>query len=163
MLKRYSLMVGVAVLSMALAACSSGSTSSNGAAGSPSMGSMGGMGSSAAGATTVDITASDTLKFDPSQVTVKAGEPVTFVVTNGGSTIHEFVVGDEALQMADEQQMGSGGSMSPGMNMDLPALTLSPGETQEATVTFDKPGVLLYGCHQPGHYQGGMVGTINVA
>jgi uncharacterized cupredoxin-like copper-binding protein len=83
------------------------------------------------------------------------------VVTNQGSNPHEFVLGDEAVQMQHEGQMSSDGSMH-GMDMDLPALTLTPGETKETTVTFDEPGTILYGCHEPGHYDGGMVGTITV-
>jgi uncharacterized cupredoxin-like copper-binding protein len=30
-------------------------------------------------------------------------------------------------------------------------------------VTFDEPGNVLFACHQPGHYDGGMVGTITMS
>lgn len=138
--------VGLAVL---LAACSSSSTP--------------GRSSSSGGETvrTIKINALDLLKFDPARVTVRAGERVRFVVTNPGSTKHEFIVGDEATQMAHEEEMGMGSGMQQG-GMDLPALELAPGETKEATVTFDQAGTMLYGCHVPGHYKGGMVGTINI-
>lgn len=42
------------------------------------------------------------------------------------------------------------------------ALTLEAGESDGLTMTFEASGTLLYGCHQPGHYEGGMVGTITV-
>jgi uncharacterized cupredoxin-like copper-binding protein len=151
MLRRSWMLLGLTGLALALAACSSGSTSANGP-----------MEDSSGTVTTVRITALDSLKFDPAQVTVKAGEPITFVVTNTGATMHEFVLGDEAVQMSHEEQMGSGASMSPGMDMDMRALILAAGATEEATVTFDQPGTVLYGCHQPDHYKGGMVGTITV-
>ncbi len=135
-------LVGLAVV---LAACSKASTAET-----------------SGGVRTVEITALDSLRFDPSQVTVKAGEPIRFAVTNSGSDPHEFILGDEATQMAHEEEMDSDDSMGHGMDMDMPALTLAPGETKEATVTFDKPGTILYGCHESGHYDGGMVGTITV-
>lgn len=36
------------------------------------------------------------------------------------------------------------------------------GQTKEATVTFEDPGEILYGCHIEGHYDAGMVGTVTV-
>jgi len=42
------------------------------------------------------------------------------------------------------------------------AFVLDPGQTKETTWTFTAAGELLYGCHQPGHYGAGMVGTITV-
>jgi uncharacterized cupredoxin-like copper-binding protein len=118
--------------------------------------------STTGGVRTIEIKALDSLRFDPAEVTVTAGEPIHFVVTNEGSNPHEFVLGDEALQMQHEEEMESDGSMQHGMDMDLPALTLAPGETKEATVTFDDAGTILYGCHESGHYDGGMVGTIRI-
>jgi len=113
-------------------------------------------------ARTVRIKALDALRFEPASVTVTVGETVRFVVTNTGSTKHEFFVGDEAAQMAHEEEMGMGASMGPS-DMRMAALELAAGETKETTVTFDEAGSILYGCHEPGHYEGGMVGTIAVA
>lgn len=148
---RVTLALSAAAL-LALSACSKSST---GAQSTASDGKEG---------RTIRITALDALRFDPAQVSVKAGERIRFVVTNAGSTEHEFFVGDEAMQMSHEQEMTPGGSMqSSGMEMGgMPALTLAPGETKEATATFDQPGQILYGCHEPGHYSGGMAGTITV-
>jgi uncharacterized cupredoxin-like copper-binding protein len=39
---------------------------------------------------------------------------------------------------------------------------VAPGETEEITWTFTDAGGTLYGCHEPGHYEGGMVGSIEV-
>lgn len=137
-------MVAVVLLTLAVAACGSGGDGEEGAEG---------------GARTIEVTALDELRFDPASVEVSAGETVRFVVTNDGSTVHDFYVGTEEEQMAHEAEMG-------GMDHDADptedAMTLDAGETDELTVTFDEPGTLLYGCHQPGHYDGGMVGTITV-
>ncbi len=39
---------------------------------------------------------------------------------------------------------------------------LQPGETKELTWNFTESGTFLIGCHQPGHYAGGMKATIDV-
>ncbi len=121
-----------------------------------------GGGSSGGDPRRVEVTALDELRFDPPSVEVGAGETVRFVVTNAGSLPHEFILGDEATQMMHEGQMGGGMSMEHG-GADLPALKLDPGETSEATATFEEAGEILFGCHVPGHYDAGMVGTVVVS
>lgn len=108
---------------------------------------------------TVEVKALDTLRFEPASLSLTQGEKIRFVVTNTGKIDHEFVVGDEAMQMTHEEQSGEMDHMAA---ESLAALDLKPGETEEATVTFDESGKVLFGCHEPGHYKGGMVGTINV-
>lgn len=175
--------LGVAVF--ALAACGSstgagsGSESSSGMGGASSMtpSASGGMGSmsmspSAAPMTfafgkpgnpaqvdkTVNISMLDTLKFDPATVSVKMGQTVKFEITNTGAIVHEFVLGDQAMQDQEETAM-AGGSMTSGPN----AVQLQPGESATVVWKFTVAGPLLYGCHEPGHYAAGMVGTIDVA
>ena len=112
---------------------------------------------------TIDVVALDELSFDPGSIEVQAGETVRFVVTNAGSAVHDFYVGTEDEQMAHEAEMGDTGmGMDHGDDPQADALTLEAGETAELTVTFDEPGNLMFACHQPGHYDGGMVGTITV-
>jgi uncharacterized cupredoxin-like copper-binding protein len=85
--------------------------------------------------------------------------PVTFVVTNAGSTAHEFYLGDEAAQAAHELEMQEMG----GMSHDEPdGIAVDPGETKVLTHTFTRPGETLAGCHVAGHYGGGMKAVIKV-
>ncbi len=111
---------------------------------------------------TVDVIASDELAFDPEVVEAQVGETITFRVENTGRIVHEFVLGDEHLQDEHQQEMAE---MSPGMGMhDEPnAISVEAGETKEITWTFTTAGDVLYGCHEPGHYDAGMVGVIHVA
>jgi len=110
-------------------------------------------------ATRVDVTLTDALSIEPATMTVPAGVPVTFVVTNSGATDHEFYLGDEAAQAEHEKEMASMG----GMTHDEPeGIALKPGETKELTYTFAQPGEILAGCHVAGHYGGGMKATIAV-
>lgn len=92
-------------------------------------------------------------------MSVPAGVPVTFVVTNSGTTDHEFYLGDEAAQADHEREMQSMG----GMTHDEPeGIGVKPGQTKELTYTFGDPGVTLAGCHLPGHYPSGMKADITV-
>lgn len=166
-------MIGMAVAALFLAACGGGGDGETGSTGDASPGMDMDGGSMGEGDDTIDfgqpgdpadadreirIEALDTLEFDPALVEVDEGEVVTFVVTNAGSNIHEFTLGDEDFQMAHEEEM----SMD-GMGEDTPySVALDPGETKELTWVFSESGEVMYGCHQPGHYEGGMVGTITM-
>lgn len=91
-------------------------------------------------------------------MSVEAGVPVTFVVTNSGATDHEFYLGDETAQMAPGEEMSTGG-----MAHDDPSrISAKPGQTRELTCTFIAAGQTLAGCHEAGHYGGGMKATITV-
>ncbi len=111
---------------------------------------------------TVDITASDSLVFDPSSVSVRAGETVAFRVTNVGQIAHEFVIGDAAFQAAHDKEMQSGDMTSMTGSEAAYEVSLEPGETRVVAYRFDDPGQFLYGCHVPGHYSAGMKGVITV-
>ncbi len=105
----------------------------------------------------IKVVTKDSLRFDPDNLEVAVGEAVTFVVTNKGSTQHEFVLGDQEYQAAHEVEMAAGEMEHSGN-----AVTVDPGETKQLTWRFTEPGEVLYGCHVAGHYQGGMVGSISV-
>jgi uncharacterized cupredoxin-like copper-binding protein len=107
----------------------------------------------------IAVKLTDDLRMDPAQISVKAGQPVTFVVTNAGATQHEFYLGDSTAQDAHEQEMRAGG-----MAMDeTDGIVLKAGETKTLTHTFPTAGASLAGCHEAGHYGGGMKATITVA
>ena len=134
-----------------VAACSSGGATS----GAPSAATS----SASAAATRIEVTLTDALKIEPAAMTVPAGVPVTFVVTNSGVTDHEFYLGDEAAQSAHEMEMVEMG----GMGHDEPeGIAVKPGETKELTYTFAEAGQMLAGCHVAGHYGGGMKAGIHV-
>ena len=100
----------------------------------------------------------DALRMEPARLTVPAGVPITFVLTNGGVTDHEFYLGDEKAQMAHEDEMQMGG-----MAHDDPVgASVKPGEAKELTYIFSATGQTLAGCHVAGHYGGGMKATITV-
>ena len=129
-------------LSLLLAACtSSGSGASTGAV------------------RTIAVTMTDALRFEPDEIAVAMGETVRFEITNEGQAVHEFLIGSEADQARFEEAMaeeGGGHETSAGVSVD-------PGHTATFEYTFSERGSdVLAGCHEPGHYDGGMVATIVV-
>ena len=148
--RRLVLILVTALLSAAACSAGSGATTAPSASEPPAATST---------ALRVDVTLSDALKIEPSSMTVPAGVPVTFVVTNSGAIDHEFYLGDEAAQAEHEQEMATMG----GMTHDEPeGIAVKPGETKELTYTFAQAGETLAGCHVVGHYGGGMKATITV-
>ena len=89
---------------------------------------------------------------------------MTFEVHNTGQIVHSFVLGDEEAQTEHEAEMQEMSSEGGAMEHSEPnTLDVDPGATSSITWHFTEPGEVLYGCHQPGHYDAGMKGTITVA
>lgn len=107
----------------------------------------------------IEIATSDSLAFEPNEITVSTGETVTFRLINEGNLVHDFTLGDQAAQDEHEAEMEE----MPGMAHDEPNVANIPaGETAELTWTFGDAGTVLVGCHQPGHYDAGMTARITV-
>jgi uncharacterized cupredoxin-like copper-binding protein len=118
------------------------------------------------------VVMNDRFRYQPSSIVVRAGRRVSFAVHNAGRLPHEFILGDRATQLDHERQMqaappGTGHTHTNDHDMAAPsgtggALTVPPGQTRRLTWTFEKPGIVLYGCHVLGHWAAGMKGTIIV-
>ncbi|MEO7294765.1 MAG: plastocyanin/azurin family copper-binding protein [Candidatus Limnocylindria bacterium] len=169
----------LAGLLVVLAACSSGTAPSTGQPDStstdtPSTGMPMASGDSAAAFAwgepaeaaeadrVIEITMLDGLRFEPDAVEVSVGETVTFKLSNPGQLPHDFTLGDEQTQDEHEAKMAGGGMSGTGQN-ESNALTLQAGEEGELTWFFTAPATILFGCHVPGHYDSGMVGTLTIA
>ena len=118
---------------------------------------------SAASERTIEVTMTD-LAFTPTSITVADGETVRVRFTNDGALPHDAFVGDAEAQDAHEAEMAesAGGHGGHGAGAD-DAVTVEPGETGELLVTGTASGDLLIGCHQPGHYEAGMVMQVAAA
>lgn len=107
----------------------------------------------------VNITALDTMRFEPAKVTASAGETVRFVINNAGKLQHEFTIGDAKTQLEHEQMM----QKMPGMRHEEPSsVSLAPGETKTLVWQFAESGSVEIGCHEPGHYPAGMRAVVEV-
>lgn len=117
--------------------------------------------SAAAAPTRIEVTLSDSMTIGPAAMTVPAGQPITFVVTNSGTVFHEFTLGDAAEQAAHDTEMMEAGGMSMPKDEEN-AIGVQPGQTKELTYMFDAAGETLAGCHVIGHYAAGMKATITI-
>ena len=90
----------------------------------------------------VIVTGTDDFGFNPSTITVKAGQPLEVTFQNGGEILHDFTVQQGLAKLATVLKDG--------------------GKSGATTVTYDKPGTYKFFCSQPGHDQLGMHGTITV-
>lgn len=107
----------------------------------------------------IAVTMTDAFRFDPADLTVQAGETVTFVLTNAGAIAHDFTIGDAEAQEHHAMEMMEGGMH---MGADTNAIAVDAGKTAELTFTFGEPVEWLVGCHVPGHYEAGMKGALHI-
>ena len=110
-------------------------------------------------ARTIAVSMTDELRFDPDEILVTPGETVRFEITNDGQAVHEFLIGDESAQDEFAEEMAANG-----MDHDSDAgVSVEPGQTEPFEYTFAEAGTgLLAGCHEPGHYDAGMIATFTV-
>jgi uncharacterized cupredoxin-like copper-binding protein len=112
----------------------------------------------------IEIKALDDFTFDPASVMIEAGETVTFRVENVGLLDHDFTLGDSETQDEHEAEMVEmAASGTTAMHDEPNAFGLTSGEVKEMTWHFAETGEILFGCHTPGHYPAGMVGSITIA
>jgi uncharacterized cupredoxin-like copper-binding protein len=108
---------------------------------------------------TISVEMSDTMRFTPDQVQVKAGETVRFFVVNKGQVPHEMVIGTLAELDEHAEMMRK----MPGMVHKEPnQIALAPGQRGGIVWTFSKAGTVSYACMIPGHKEAGMVGAVTV-
>ncbi len=108
----------------------------------------------------IDVAMSDTMRFTPDRISVKAGETVRFVARNNGKVMHEFVIGTKAENAKHAELM----LRFPDMEHDEPYMAhVPPGKTGQIVWTFNRTGQFEFACLIAGHYQAGMVGTITVS
>jgi plastocyanin len=86
------------------------------------------------------IKAQDSMKFEPSTLTVPVGQPVQVTLVNDGSLIHDFVLPSGVGQPVKIEAAGT--------------------STASGTFTITQAGTYGYVCAQPGHEAAGMKGTI---
>lgn len=137
---RFFLAILVGMLCIAVAACGATSTTA----------STGGATSTASGSTTVQVTLVD-FKVQSSLTTFKVGVPYHFVVTNNGTTTHEFMALPISMENASEDARDAAEFFE--------VSELDPGHTGTADYTFTKPypaGVVEFACHVGSHFELGM-------
>ena len=97
----------------------------------------------------VAITADDQLTFFPNVIQAAEGETVTFQIKNTGKANHEFMLGPADDAFADAEGTPE-------------VADIGAGQTKDLTFTFTGPGPYAFACHEPGHFEAGMLGYVVV-
>ena len=107
----------------------------------------------------VSVSMDDTMRFTPSEIAVKQGETVRFVVKNLGTQKHEMVLGHLAELKSHAELM----QRFPNMQHDEPNMvSVAPGAQAEFVWRFTKAGKVDFACLLPGHFEAGMRGKVSV-
>jgi uncharacterized cupredoxin-like copper-binding protein len=104
---------------------------------------------------TIEITIHHS-RFEPSELDVAEGTTVRFVIRNTDPIDHEFILGNQEVQDRHENGTHSSHGSVPG------EVSIAAGKMASTTYTFEEPGLLLLGCHLPGHWDYGMRGLVKV-
>ncbi len=109
---------------------------------------------------TIAITMDDTMQYSHSEIRIRQGETVTFVISNKGKLLHELVIGTEEELKKHAEFMRK----HPTMEHDEPYMAhVKPGSSESITWRFTRAGTFHFGCLVAGHYEAGMKGRIVVA
>ncbi|MFZ6770857.1 cupredoxin domain-containing protein [Undibacterium sp. Di26W] len=109
---------------------------------------------------TVNIDMSDSMRFTPASIQAKQGETIRFVIKNSGKLKHEFVLGSEKELKEHYQVMKKNPEME---HSDPNMVTLAADQAGEVLWQFSKAGKIDFACLQPGHYDAGMKGKVQVS
>lgn len=109
---------------------------------------------------TIHLDMTDNMRFSESNVKVKKGETIRFVLKNAGQIPHEFSLGTQAELDEHYEVM----KKFPNMKHDEPnKVSVAPGQSGEVIWQFTKAGTVKFACLHPGHYDAGMKGQVKVS
>lgn len=109
---------------------------------------------------TVQVDMAKGMRFKPSNILVKKGETIRFILKNTDQVKHEFSLGTQKELQEHYEVM----KKFPDMEHDEPnKISLAPGMQGEVIWQFTKEGAVDFACLHPGHYDAGMKGQVKVA
>jgi uncharacterized cupredoxin-like copper-binding protein len=113
--------------------------------------------------------------YSPTSITLRANEVVKLELRNTGTLEHEVQTGENAQPgrgfatdalagvdvLVDGASRAAGSDGHAGHDHGQFMLAVGPGKTASATFTVpSRPGTYEFGCFIPGHYEGGMKGSL---
>ena len=130
---------------------------------------------------TIEIEMYDNYYY-PTQIEVKKGETIKFIVKNLGELVHEYNIGTKEMHIKHQPEMAKlveheilladkidHEKMKKMAKKDHSlghshsnSVLLEPNETGEIIWKFSKDISLEMACNMPGHYETGMVGKITI-
>ena len=149
--KRVPILLAIALAHLASGAIAHGDGHPDAAYGRP--------GDAAKASRTVAIDMSDSMRFTPALITVRKGETIRFVLTNYFKVKHEMVLGSSSELKEHAALMRKFPEME---HADPNRLSVDPGKTGALIWQFTRTGTFDFACLQPGHFEAGMRGKIQV-
>lgn len=101
----------------------------------------------------------DNMRFSPSNINVKKGENIKFIVKNVGKIKHEIVLGNPEDLKAHADMMKRMPTMK---HVEENQVSVEPGKTKEFIWNFTENGIVDFACLEPGHFEAGMKGKFVV-
>jgi uncharacterized cupredoxin-like copper-binding protein len=105
----------------------------------------------------VVVEVDDAKRVTPANWQARQGETVRLIVVNTGQIRHELVVGPAQELATHAESMKSSGEHG-----HENGVTVGPGQTSTLLYTFNQPGQWGIACLEPGHYDSGMKGSVDV-
>lgn len=142
------------VAALALTACGGG--------GSQGGGSNGG-GAASAAALGMSADPSGAFAFQPTTLNGAASQPITVNFQNPAGVQHSFVlVKPGTEEQVDQAALAKNGDWTGDANVIAGTKVLTQNGTETVTIPGQPAGTYTYICTVPGHYQGGMKGTLTI-
>ena len=118
--------------------------------------------------------------YEPSEIKVKKGETIRFIIKNVGELVHEYNIATKEMHLKHQPEMAKmveneilladkidKNKMKEMAKIDhamahkhANSVLLEPGETGEIVWKFNTSSKLEVACNVPGHYKTGMVAKI---
>ncbi|MGB4358998.1 MAG: cupredoxin family protein [Rhodoferax sp.] len=148
------------LLAIALLAASSAASAAGAHAGGHGESAIGKPGVAAKVSRTIQVEMANGMRFKPSEIRVKKGETIRFVLKNTDGLKHEFSLGTQQELLEHYEVM----KRFPDMEHDEPnKISLAPGKRGEVIWQFTKTTSVDFACLHPGHFDAGMKGRVIVA
>ncbi len=120
--------------------------------------------------------------YEPSNFSVKAGETIKFEVINAGELVHEFNIANKMLHMKhqpemekmveneilfadsiDHEKMKKMSKMDKSMgHSHSNSVLLEPNQKSDLIWNFESAANIEIACNVPGHYQAGMIASVDI-
>ena len=155
----------LALVTALLAGCGRAASSTTSNTTDPGLANYGTPGVVASADRTIPVDILPQGRFDATNLDVRSGETVIFSVTNQSTDTHQFVLGNQQTQDAEEKAMEAMGASAMSMPNTANAVTVAPHTTAQLVWAFPDQvvGEVLFGSHEPGDYDSGLKGVIRIA
>jgi uncharacterized cupredoxin-like copper-binding protein len=111
-------------------------------------------------AVTITVTHQAEFAFEPREVRVRVGQPVTLTLINNGRIAHDMYI--DGLRVHVPARTGTPAEIAALVGRFSPRHVVNPGQRSTVTFTPTRRGRFEFWCLVPGHKEAGMTGVLIV-